>query len=66
MNFHRMIRQQGRMKETLNPESYPMPKLNARENVRKKKQTAMRERTRALRATLKTPAKPAGRAPKAK
>ncbi len=54
------------MKETLNPESYPMPKLNARENVRKKKQTAMRERTRALRATLKTPAKSGSPAPKAK
>jgi hypothetical protein len=43
-----------------------MPKLNARENVRKKKQTAMRERTRALRATVKPPVKSDKAAPKAK
>jgi len=42
-----------------------MPKTNARKNVRAKKQAAMRVRTRALRATLQAPAKPAPQAKKA-
>jgi len=34
-----------------------MPKLNARENMRNRKQAAKRERNRKLRATLQTPVK---------